>query len=53
MAYDFKYPTEAQIRYATSLLDELGYDAEEYELFSMSRQDMSALIDQLKNELEG
>lgn len=43
----------AQINYARALLKELGYDEDEYDLERMSRSRISALIGELKDELEG
>ena len=45
--------TKAQIMYAEALLRELGYDLENYPLSEMSKQEVSKLIDDLKNELCG
>ena len=43
--------TEAQIRYAKKLLEDLGYDSNDYDFDVMNRSDISELIDELKNEL--
>ena len=45
--------TKAQIMYAEALLCELGYDLDDYPLSEMSKQGVSKLIDDLKNELCG
>ena len=45
--------TKAQIMYAEALLRELGYDEADYPLAKMSKQEISKLIDDLKNELCG
>ena len=51
--YDKSKPTRAQIEYATDLLIRLGYDMDWYNLQSMSREQLSALIEELKDEWEG
>nr|DAI52793.1 MAG TPA: Protein of unknown function (DUF3072) [Caudoviricetes sp.] len=45
--------TNAQIVYAQDLLRELGYDLEDYPVENMSKQQVSELIDELKDELYG
>lgn len=45
--------TKAQIMYAEALLCELGYDLDDYPLSEMSKQEVSELIDDLKDELCG
>ena len=45
--------TIAQILYAYALLRELGYDFDDYPLVEMSKQQVSELIDDLKDELCG
>jgi len=45
--------TNAQIAYAQALLRELGYDTQDYPLSEMSKQEVSKLIDDLKDELYG
>ena len=45
--------TKAQIMYAEALLRELGYDEADYPLAKMSKQEVSKLIDDLKDELYG
>lgn len=45
--------TKAQIMYAEALLRELGYDLEDYPVEDMSKQQVSELIDELKDELYG
>lgn len=42
--------TKAQIEYAESLMKKLGYDRYNYDLESMTRWEISELIDELKNE---
>ena len=46
-------PTTAQIKYATDLLRKLGYDVADYDFDKMTKQEVSELIDELKNEWEG
>ena len=48
-----EYPTQAQIEYASKLLKMLGYDIDDYDFEIMSRWEISNLIDNLKDELEG
>ena len=48
-----KQATKAQIMYAEALLRELGYDAQDYPLSDMSKQEVSKLTDDLKAELCG
>lgn len=43
--------TEAQIRYAKKLLNDLGYDVDDYDFDVMTRKDVSELIDNLSDEL--
>ena len=45
--------TQRQIEYATNMIVELGYDINDYDLESMSKQSISILIDDLKEELNG
>ena len=45
--------TKAQIMYAEALLRELGYDLDDYPLLEMNKQEVSKLIDDLKDELRG
>lgn len=45
--------TQRQIKYATDMIAELGYDIDDYDLESMSKQSISILIDDLKEELNG
>ncbi|WP_302815508.1 hypothetical protein [Selenomonas flueggei] len=45
--------TKAQILYVKALLRELGYDTQDYPLSEMSKQEVSELIDDLKDELCG
>lgn len=42
--------TEAQINYAKYLLNQLGYDVDDYDFDVMTRADVSELIDELKEE---
>jgi len=53
MTIQDKMATQAQIQYATDLLDKLGYDVEEYDLNSMTKDEISELIRELKDEWEG
>nr|DAS04189.1 MAG TPA: Protein of unknown function (DUF3072) [Caudoviricetes sp.]DAT02734.1 MAG TPA: Protein of unknown function (DUF3072) [Caudoviricetes sp.] len=46
-------PTKGQLEYAKILLRELGYDLEDYPVEDMSKQQVSELIDELKDELYG
>ena len=43
-------PTPKMIEYATQLINELGYDPDDYNFDSMDFQKVSSLIDELKNE---
>ena len=45
--------TRAQVMYAENLLEELGYDIEDYPLSEMGKWEVSELIDELKDELCG
>ena len=45
--------TKAQIMYAEALIHELGYDLDDYPLSEMSKQEVSKLIDDFKDELCG
>lgn len=45
--------TRAQVMYAENLLEELGYDIDDYPLSEMSKWEVSELIDELKDELYG
>ena len=47
---DVKKPTVQQIRYAEDLLRKLGYDLDDYDLEHMTREEVSELIDELKQE---
>lgn len=59
MTEDKTKPTQKQLDYARSLMAELGYDCDNiYEmcnkdLYDMTRKEVSQLIDDLKDELEG
>ena len=46
-------PTASQIKYATDLLRKLGYDVADYDIDKMTKQEVSELIDELKDEYEG
>jgi hypothetical protein len=46
-------PTSAQIDYARYLLNELGYDEQEYDIEGMTRLALANLIDDLRKELNG
>ena len=46
-------PIKGQLEYAKILLRELGYDEADYPLAKMSKQEISKLIDDLKDELYG
>ena len=46
-------PTASQIKYATDLLRKLGYDVADYDFDNMTKQEVSELIDELKDEYEG
>ena len=43
-------PTTEQIKYATDLLRKLGYDVADYDFEKMTREEVSDLIDELKQE---
>ena len=43
--------TQKQIEFATSLIKELGYDLDDYNLEEMHRAEMRSLIDDLRIEL--
>lgn len=45
--------TRAQVMYAENLLEELGYDIEDYPLSEMGKKEVSELIDDLKEEMYG
>ena len=45
--------TQAQIDYATFLLNELGYDLDAYDFDDMTKEQVNKLIGELKAELEG
>ena len=44
-------PTDTQIKYAVKLINELGYDLDDYDFSEMNRLQVSALIRELKEEL--
>lgn len=48
-----KEPTQAQIEYATDLFKKLGYDPDDYDFEKMTRNDVSMLIADLREEWEG
>ena len=43
--------TQRQIEYATDMIEELGYDINDYDLNSMTKQAISELINDLKEEM--
>lgn len=43
-------PTASQIKYATDLLRKLGYDTDDYDFDRMTKQEVSELIAELKDE---
>lgn len=43
-------PTAAQIKYAKDLLKKLGYDLDNYDFDTMTKEEISELITELKNE---
>ncbi|MEN6566364.1 MAG: hypothetical protein ABFC57_08685 [Veillonellales bacterium] len=43
-------PTANQIEFATDLLQQMGYDPDDYDFDSLDFQDVSNLIDALKDE---
>jgi hypothetical protein len=43
-------PTSNQIELATNLLEQLGYDMDTYDFDSMDFEEVSELIDELKDE---
>ena len=45
--------TQSQIKYAKILIQQLGYDLENYDLENMTGWEISNLIGELKEELEG
>lgn len=45
-----KSPSQAQIDFATDLLEQLGYDVDDYNLSQMNRDEISALIKELLEE---
>lgn len=45
--------TYGQVGYAKKLLDELGYDADDYDFDNMTYWEVAKLIEELKEELEG
>ena len=46
-------PTLAQRTYVVDLMEKLGYDPNEYDFASMTREEMSELIAELKDEWGG
>lgn len=46
-----EFATDAQVKYATGLLRQLGYDPDDYNLDAMEKREISNLIDMLKEEL--
>ncbi|MBP2653339.1 MAG: hypothetical protein H6Q73_908 [Firmicutes bacterium] len=47
------FATEGQIKYICSLARQLGYDHENYDFDLMTREQASAIIDLLSDEMEG
>lgn len=47
-----KLATPEQIEYATGMINELGYDMDDYNLPDMTSSEISQLIKELKDELE-
>lgn len=45
-------PTDYQVKIATRLLRNLGYDVDDYDFEEMNRWEASDLIDELKQEWE-
>ena len=45
--------SDSQVKYAESLIQQLGYDVDDYDLQNMTSWEISELIDDLKEELEG
>lgn len=43
-------PTQPMIDYATDLLEQLGYDPDEYDFDKMSYERVAELIDELRDE---
>ena len=46
-------PTPSQVKYAKDLLRKLGYDTDDYDFDKMTKEEVSELIDELKEEWEG
>jgi hypothetical protein len=46
-------PTSEQIQRLKALMEELGYDFEDYPIENMSREDVADLIDEMRDELYG
>jgi len=46
-------PTLAQRTYVVDLMEKLVYDTNEYDFASMTREEMSELIAELKDQWEG
>ena len=46
-------PTRTQIKYARDLMEKLGYNPDEYDFDTMTKEDVSELITELKDEYEG
>lgn len=53
MTDDRTKPTQAQIEYATDLINKLGYDPDWYDIEAMTRGQVARLIDELRAEWEG
>lgn len=46
-------PTDSMVRYAKSLVNQLGYDPDDYDFDQMTFAECSNLIDELKAERDG
>jgi hypothetical protein len=46
-------PTDAMIRFAKILINQLGYDPDDYDFDNMTFAECSNLIDELKAERDG
>ena len=51
--YDRTKPTAAQLDFARELMEELGYDEEEYDIEGMTRSRLASFIDALRYERDG
>lgn len=52
-AAKMEQPTSEQIQRLKALMEELGYDFEDYPIENMSREDVADLIDEMRDELYG